>query len=70
MAQSKTDFGEIRDLIDAAQIPKHAVWIMPEGMTAERSLISMRLIADDVIKEGWNLSARVHTLIWNLERGH
>jgi 7-carboxy-7-deazaguanine synthase len=70
VAQSKTDFGEIRDLIDAAQIPKHAVWIMPEGMTAEKSLVSMRLIADDVIKEGWNLSARVHTLIWNLERGH
>jgi organic radical activating enzyme len=70
VAQNSCDFEEIEEIVDAACIPKDAVWIMPEGMTADDSLKSMRLIADEVIDKGWNLSPRLHTLIWNLERGH
>ena len=70
VAQNSCDFEEIEEIVDAACIPQSAVWIMPEGMTAEDSLNSMRRIADAVIDKGWNLSPRIHTLIWNLERGH
>lgn len=69
VAKDNCDFEEIREIVDAACIPRGAVWVMPEGMTADTQLASMRLIADAVVEEGWNLSPRIHTLIWNLERG-
>lgn len=70
VAQDSSDFDEAQKIVDSAGIPPHAVWIMPEGMTADKQLESMRGIADWVIDQGWNLSPRLHTLIWNLERGH
>lgn len=70
VAQDSCDFEEAQEIVDAACIPDQAVWIMPEGMTADTQLASMRNIADWVIEQGWNLSPRIHTLIWNLERGH
>jgi len=70
VAQDSLDFAEVENIIEKANIPAHSVWIMPEGMTAETQLVSMRKIADAVVEKGWNLSPRIHTLIWNLERGH
>lgn len=45
------------------------VWVMPEGDTAVGVLAGMRSIADDVVARGWNLSARLHTLLWGDTRG-
>lgn len=70
VAQDPSDFVEAQHIVDTGKIPTHSVWVMPEGMTAEKQLESMRGIADWVIEQGWNLSPRIHTLIWNLERGH
>jgi len=69
VAETPSDFNEIEAMIDIANIPAAAVWVMPLGATADDQLASMRLLADPVISKGWNLSPRIHTLIWNLERG-
>lgn len=70
VAKDSMDFEEIREIVDAACIPPQAVYIMPEGVTPEQQLNGMRLIADAIIEEGWNMSPRLHTLIWGQERGH
>jgi organic radical activating enzyme len=70
VAQNLEDFDEVQQIVETGRIPAHSIWIMPEGMTADKQLQSMREVADWVIEKGWNLSPRLHTLIWNLERGH
>jgi 7-cyano-7-deazaguanosine (preQ0) biosynthesis protein QueE len=45
------------------------IWVMPEGRTAEEVLARMRLLADPVIARGWNLTTRLHILLWGNVRG-
>ena len=70
VAQSQDDFAEIEEFIELGHIPASAVWIMPEGLTAESHMESMRRLADATIARRWNLTSRLHLLIWNTERGH
>ena len=45
------------------------IWIMPEGTQAEVVLTHGRELADPVLERGWNLTTRLHTLLWGDERG-
>lgn len=49
--------------------PWQPVWIMPEGTDPATVLTGMRTLADPVAKRGWNLTTRLHILIWSAERG-
>jgi 7-carboxy-7-deazaguanine synthase len=45
------------------------IWVMPEG-TMERELMrGFREIADEAIARGWNVTLRMHALLWGDERG-
>jgi 7-carboxy-7-deazaguanine synthase len=68
VAKDISDFDEIDAICNLAYIPTESVWIMPEGADTVTQLNTARKLADAVIKRGWNLSLRVHTLIWNQER--
>ncbi|GJF32582.1 radical SAM protein [Kitasatospora sp. NE20-6] len=46
-----------------------SVWVMPEGTSSAAVLEGMRGLADAVLARGWNLSTRLHTLIWEDARG-
>jgi organic radical activating enzyme len=46
-----------------------AVWIMPEGTDAATIERRSAALADDVIKRGWNLSTRLHILLWGNAQG-
>lgn len=70
VAEKVSDFDEIETFIEAGNIPQEAVWIMPEGSNADRHMENLRKLADEVIQRGWNLTSRIHVLIWNTERGH
>lgn len=70
VAQKVEDFVEIEGMVAGAAIPQESIWIMPEGANSDLQLETMRRIAQPIIDKGWNLSPRIHTLIWNLERGH
>ncbi len=45
------------------------VWIMPEGTDAATLARRSTEFADDVVKRGWNLSTRLHILLWGNRRG-
>lgn len=62
-----TDLDEIAEL--QAGHGLDPVWVMPEGTTPAKVLDGMRTLADDVLKRGWNLTPRLHVLLWGDERG-
>jgi 7-carboxy-7-deazaguanine synthase len=61
------DLEEIDGLV--AEFGLRPVWVMPEGDTCAAVLRGLRELADPVLARGWNLTPRLHTLIWGNERG-
>jgi 7-cyano-7-deazaguanosine (preQ0) biosynthesis protein QueE len=45
------------------------VWIMPEGTDAAAITDRMRALAAPVLERGWNLTTRLHVLVWGDQRG-
>lgn len=45
------------------------VWLMPKGATRQEQLERMPAVAKLAIDNGWDFSARIHTLIWDNKRG-
>lgn len=67
VVQDIADLDEIQELVSAYDL--HPVWVMPEGTDSTTVLARMRLLADPVLARGWNLSTRLHTLLWENDRG-
>lgn len=67
VVQDIADLDEIQELVSAYDF--HPVWVMPEGTDSTTVLARMRLLADPVLARGWNLSTRLHTLLWENDRG-
>lgn len=63
----KGDLDEIADLERTYSLTP--IWVMPEGRTPDEVLRRARDLADDVISRGWNLSTRLHVLLWGDQRG-
>lgn len=56
----------------AAIVEEHGlapVWIMPEGTDAATWLDRARELAEPTLARGWNLTPRLHVLLWGDERG-
>ncbi|XVS60886.1 7-carboxy-7-deazaguanine synthase QueE [Actinosynnema sp. CA-299493] len=45
------------------------VWVMPEGSTSAAVLRGLRELAEPVLARGWNLTSRLHVLLWEDDRG-
>jgi 7-carboxy-7-deazaguanine synthase len=67
VVQDIDDLDEIQELVTAFDL--HPVWVMPEGTDSTTVLARMRLLADPVLTRGWHLSPRLHTLLWENDRG-
>lgn len=67
VARGPDDLGEVAEL--AKRFSLEPVWIMPEGVTAERVVAGMRELADEVLVRGWHLTGRMHVLVWGDARG-
>ncbi|HEV7760997.1 MAG TPA: 7-carboxy-7-deazaguanine synthase QueE [Acidimicrobiales bacterium] len=61
------DLDEIAELVDAHGLGP--VWVMPEGTDAATVLEGARRLAAPALARGWNLTTRLHVLLWNDERG-
>jgi 7-carboxy-7-deazaguanine synthase len=70
VAESATDLDEVADIVAAHSIPADSVWVMPEGVTGEGVATATREIGPAVVDKGWNLSTRLHVLVWGDERGN
>ena len=78
VATGKADFKfvlqsphELEEIIETylRLLPADRIMIMPEGQTCARQLNAMSEIADICLEHGFRLSPRLHTLIWDNERG-
>ena len=59
------------DEVDAivAECGLGPVWVMPEGTDAATVLARMQDLAPHVVARGWNLTPRLHILLWGDRRG-
>lgn len=61
------DLDEIADMVDQCRL--EPVWVMPEGTDAPTVLARLQELAAPVLARGWNLTPRLHILVWGDERG-
>jgi len=66
VASGPTDLIEIRRLVDRFELGP--VYVMPEGTNADRVVEGMRRLAGEVLANGWNLTPRLHVLLWDDRR--
>jgi len=67
VATTLPDLDEIAALQQAYTLAP--IWVMPEGITTDQVLAHTRLLADAVIARGWNLTTRLHIIVWGDQRG-
>lgn len=67
VATAQTDLDEVAALVGAHHL--EPVWIMPEGTDPTTVLDRARELAGPVLERGWNLTLRLHVLLWGDERG-
>lgn len=69
VCRGELDVAELRARLDElGGWPADRVWVMPEGTEPDAQLEAARELADQVLAHGWNLSVRVHTLLWGAAR--
>lgn len=64
---TEADLDEVGDLVEAHDLAP--VWIMPEGTDPATLVERSQALADPVLARGWNLTTRLHVLLWNDQRG-
>jgi 7-cyano-7-deazaguanosine (preQ0) biosynthesis protein QueE len=61
------ELDEVAELVAAHDLAP--VWIMPEGTDRTELLDRAAALADEVAARGWNLTTRLHVLVWGDQRG-
>lgn len=67
VVESAGDLDEIDSLVSRLQL--QPVWVMPEGTDAATVIARLQELASPVLARGWNLTPRLHILVWGDERG-
>jgi 7-carboxy-7-deazaguanine synthase len=57
------------DLDEIAELGVEPVYVMPEGTDADTITARMQRLAEPVLARGWNLTPRLHVLLWGDRRG-
>ena len=45
------------------------IWVMPAGTTSDAVTDGLRSVAEQTLERGWNLTGRLHVLLWGDQRG-
>ena len=67
VVQRPGELDEVAAMVDGSGLDP--VWIMPEGTDEATVLARMRALAPHVVARGWNLTPRLHVLVWGDRRG-
>lgn len=69
VVQARTDFIELDDIAKRAGIPPSRIWVMPLG--TERHVIAVRgqELASEAIERGYNVTTRLHIILFGNKRG-
>jgi len=63
------DLEEVEWIVKEVGIPNHRVFIMPEGIDEGTQKERLLYLSDKVLEKRWNLTTRLHILIWGNKRG-
>lgn len=64
-----SDMEEIDEIVEAVGIESDKVWIMGEGRSIDEVEGHAHNVLIDVLERGWNLTTRLHVLLWGDRRG-
>ena len=67
VATGPADLDEVGSVVSECGL--RPVWIMPEGTDTAVVLARMQELAPHVLTRGWNLTPRLHVLLWGDRRG-
>lgn len=67
VAVDGNDLDEIAAMVDRCGLTN--VWVMPEGTDPATIVDRSRALVDPVLARGWNLTTRLHVLLWGDRRG-
>ena len=67
VVRDPAELDEVAAVVDAHGL--EPVWVMPEGTDAATVLARLRDLAPHVAGRGWNLTPRLHVLVWGDRRG-
>jgi organic radical activating enzyme len=62
------DLKEVLEIQNTYDLETDTIWIMPEGTDEATIQTKIKFLADLVLDYGYNLTPRLHTLIWGSER--
>ncbi|MHB8380619.1 MAG: 7-carboxy-7-deazaguanine synthase QueE [Acidimicrobiales bacterium] len=69
VVEQLADFDEIDFICEISGVSPEQVWIMPLGTTSDDCLRGLRHVSERALEAGFNLSSRLHILLWGDERG-
>jgi organic radical activating enzyme len=69
VVERPADFDEIEFICEASGVSPEQVWIMPQGTTSNDCLSGLRLVSERALEAGFNLTNRLHILLWGDARG-
>jgi 7-carboxy-7-deazaguanine synthase len=69
VATSVDDLREIADIVHSCHLPPDRVYVMPEGKDPNAINEHAQQLASEVIRYGWNLTTRLHVLLYGNRRG-
>jgi 7-cyano-7-deazaguanosine (preQ0) biosynthesis protein QueE len=61
------DLDEIDTMVAECELTN--IWVMPEGRDAPTVVARLRMLSDLVVARNWNLTPRLHILLWGDARG-
>jgi organic radical activating enzyme len=61
------DLDDVGVLVEAHRL--RPVWVMPAATTSGEALNGLRSVAEETLRRGWNLTGRLHLLLWEDVRG-
>jgi 7-carboxy-7-deazaguanine synthase len=65
----REDITEILGIARKVDIPHNRIWLMPQGTTEAQITSGLRILAPHAIDNRFNLTGRMHVVIWGDKRG-